>query len=396
MSVSITFSHDDTIGGLWTGVSRPLIAHEIDQNFYNLKSAVETLQADFTLTISIESVTQPSPSVMRVTKTDASFDDIILPVGAFTDRGDWAVSTPYLVNDTFNAPDGGLYRVIFDHTSDATSFDPNANDGAGHDYYASMIPPRGNTLPDGGAVAMYFRKSSSTNYDANWSYIPAIEVVYSASTTSTLVSDNVSDALEELDARTVSLDGRVTTLEGHVITAIEVTFTPSTASGLTATNVGDAIEEVVTLIGSAGAPPIGVGSWHASPTGNVSTSEKAMGLGGGADQFTFVPEKTGRVLVWIGGMVLNSTAAGDGVTITGRWGTGTPPSNGDTSGLGTQFSIPQHFVASTTDGQQGFLVMGVVTGMTVGTVYWFDLSIVAVTGGGATVKDVQFVAVEVS
>jgi hypothetical protein len=102
------------------------------------------------------------------------------------------------------------------------------------------------------------------------------------------------------------------------------------------------------------------------------------------------------VLVLISGMVLNSTAAGDGVTITGRYGTGTAPANGATSGLGTAFSIPQHFVASTTAGQQGFSIHGVVSGLTLGSATWFDLSIVAVTGGGATVKDVQFSVVEIA
>jgi len=110
----------------------------------------------------------------------------------------------------------------------------------------------------------------------------------------------------------------------------------------------------------------------------------------------FTPEKTGSLVIWIGGVALNSTAAGDGVTITGRYGTGTAPSNGDTSGLGTQFGTPQHFVASTTAGQQGFIVMGKVTGLTVGVACWFDLSLLAVTAGGASVKDVQYVAMEVS
>jgi hypothetical protein len=130
-----------------------------------------------------------------------------------------------------------------------------------------------------------------------------------------------------------------------------------------------------------------------SPAGNVSTTEKAMGLG---SSFSISPVNTGVVLVLMSGVALNSSAAGDGVTITGRHGAGTPPANGDTSGLGTAFSVPQHFVASTTAGQQGFCLHGVIFGLTVGAVTWFDLSIVAVTGGGATIKDVQFSVVEIS
>jgi len=132
----------------------------------------------------------------------------------------------------------------------------------------------------------------------------------------------------------------------------------------------------------------------ASPSGNVSTTEKAMGLGS-VGGFTITPQVTGNVMVWIGGMVLNSTAAGDGTNITGRWGTGTAPVNGATSGLGTQFGAIQHFIASTTAGQQGFIVMDKITGLALNTAVWFDVSLLAVTGGGSSVKDVQIVVFEI-
>ncbi len=129
-----------------------------------------------------------------------------------------------------------------------------------------------------------------------------------------------------------------------------------------------------------------------TPTGNVSTTEKAMGLG---STFTFTPTTTGNIIVMIAGMALNSTLAGDGTTISGRYGTGSAPANGDTSGLGSPFGLAQRFVASTTAGQQGFTLMGKVSGLTIGVACWFDLSIFAVTAGGASVKDVQFVVFEV-
>lgn len=127
----------------------------------------------------------------------------------------------------------------------------------------------------------------------------------------------------------------------------------------------------------------------ASPTGNISTTDTAMGLA-----FPYIPSHSGNLVVMIAGMALNSTAAGDGTTITGRYGTGTAPVNGATSGLGTQFGLPQHFIASTTLGQQGFIVLGRLSGLTLGVEVWFDLSLLAVTAGGASVKDVQFVVIE--
>jgi hypothetical protein len=116
-----------------------------------------------------------------------------------------------------------------------------------------------------------------------------------------------------------------------------------------------------------------------------------MGLG---TFFTYTPVTSGKVALFFGGMVLNSTAAGDGVTLTARRGTGTPPANGATAGLGTQVGVSQHFIASTTAGQQGWVIFTIVSGLSLNVPVWFDISIIAVTGGGATIKDVQFLAIE--
>lgn len=130
----------------------------------------------------------------------------------------------------------------------------------------------------------------------------------------------------------------------------------------------------------------------ATPTGNVSTVAKMMGLGL-VSGFTITPQVTGRVAVWIAGTALNSTAAGDGTSITGKYGTGTAPSNAAASS-GTTFGAQQNFIASTTAGQQGFICMGIVTGLTLNVAVWFDLVVVAVTAGGASVKDCQIIVVE--
>lgn len=137
--------------------------------------------------------------------------------------------------------------------------------------------------------------------------------------------------------------------------------------------------------------PVSSGT-SATPTGNISTTETAMGLG---SSFTYTPTRSGKVVVMMAGMALNSSLAGDGTTITGKYGTGTAPTNGQTSSLGTTFGLAQHFIASTTAGQQGFTALGKITGLTLNTAVWFDLTLLAVTAGGASVKDVQFIAFEV-
>ncbi len=132
-----------------------------------------------------------------------------------------------------------------------------------------------------------------------------------------------------------------------------------------------------------------VNSNSATPTGNISTVAKMMGLA-----FALTPQVTGRVAIFVGGVALNSTAIASGTNITGKYGTGAAPANAAAS-TGTTFGVQQHFIGSTTAGQQGFVCMGVVSGLTLNTAIWIDLELVAVTSGGATVKDVQCIAFEI-
>lgn len=313
--MTIIYSADDPISARWIGVGRLLTAYEVNYNFYQHETRISTLEANYTLTVSLDTITQPSPSTLLFTLTDTTtFGPFTIPVSTFQDRGDWEVDTAYLVNDTFNAPDGGLYRVIFDHTSDAISFDPNDNDGAGHDYYAAMIPPRGNTIAAGGAIAMYYRKNSETDYDANWAYLQATETVFSPSTASSLISTNVADALEELEGL----------IPPSIVDASDVTFTPSTGSSLTSTNVADALEELEAEITSpdlSGYLPLSGGTLTGSlilaadPATSLQAATKqyvdgiALNLG---KRQSVRAASTGNVVIASG---LNSGDVIDGVTL---------------------------------------------------------------------------------
>jgi hypothetical protein len=148
-------------------------------------------------------------------------------------------------------------------------------------------------------------------------------------------------------------------------------------------------------VGSAGPPGSNAsgidnynGYFAASVPGNVSTTIKAMGLAA-----AITPNGSGKLFVLFSGMVQNSTAAGNGATINVIYGTGTAPVNGATTWTGGQLSIGLNFIASTTAGKQGFCLHGIVS-LTVGTPYWFDISLSALTAGGATVFDVHYTIFE--
>jgi len=64
---------------------------------------------------------------------------------------------------------GKLYMVIFDHVSGLT-FDANASDGIGDNYYALLLEVPGNSLPAGGATGQMLAKVTTGDYVVTWQY----------------------------------------------------------------------------------------------------------------------------------------------------------------------------------------------------------------------------------
>ena len=84
------------------------------------------------------------------------------------------------------------------------------------------------------------------------------------------------------------------------------------------------------------------------------------------------PGSTGRILVIVtGDMVENATAQTATTQIS--YGTGTAPANGDAV-TGTQVGSELAWVSLTGQLTQTFALHTVITGLTVGTDYWFDLA----------------------
>lgn len=116
----------------------------------------------------------------------------------------------------------------------------------------------------------------------------------------------------------------------------------------------------------------------ASPTGTTSGTAKMQGIGLLGASIT--PTTSGKVLAIVSGTGGNATTS-DGGIINMRYGTGTAPSNGDAttgtllSGTNRELDFPgASEVAS-------FAAQRVITGLTLGTAYWFDLDSAAVGGG---------------
>lgn len=124
-------------------------------------------------------------------------------------------------------------------------------------------------------------------------------------------------------------------------------------------------------------------STPANPFGTANTTGVMMGLAG-----SITPIKSGNVLILITGSLSNNTAS-DGAKGQIRYGTGAAPTNGAAltgTAVGNQPRALNN--ASTAALVTPVAFAAIVTGLTLGTAYWIDIALAAITGGTATLSDV--------
>lgn len=141
---------------------------------------------------------------------------------------------------------------------------------------------------------------------------------------------------------------------------------------------------LATVVPAISAPPTMTKFNPPAPTGTSSTG--AVMAGFGAWGCVFTPQSTGKVKVTITGEAGTQTAASS-ATMDGRYGTGTAPANG--AGVtGTQLAQGAELIraaaASATPGAD-FLFVDIITGLTIGVTYWFDLSFKTANSADAAV-----------
>ena len=132
-----------------------------------------------------------------------------------------------------------------------------------------------------------------------------------------------------------------------------------------------------------------------SSSGPANTGSFTMqGLAG-----TITPAVSGNILITISGTIYGSTltAAGDGINFSIAYGTGTAPSNGAASTgtlptNGVQYSNPT--TVTSTDVHVPFSTSAVVSGLTLSTAYWVDLTAEAIGAAGFTLNNVSVSIIE--
>lgn len=121
---------------------------------------------------------------------------------------------------------------------------------------------------------------------------------------------------------------------------------------------------------------------------NTTTSSTAImgGLSG-----TITPTTSGRVYFQISGTISSGAASGTKIQL--RYGTGTAPTTGAAATGTTVGSLVKYDTLVTAQTEQ-FVVQGVVTGLTVSTAYWYDVTFQTNTTGTSSLETVTLSAFE--
>lgn len=140
---------------------------------------------------------------------------------------------------------------------------------------------------------------------------------------------------------------------------------------------------------SAKAPPAVAAATPSDPSTTTSTTGVMMGLGSSC---TITPT-TSRVLVFINGDYFNS-ANTNSVSLTLKYGTGAAPTNGA--------AVTGTTAGAVTIGNVGAINIGtiftrtaLITGLTPGTAYWFDIYLAVFTAGTVGLNSLTFGAHDV-
>jgi hypothetical protein len=236
----------------------PLVATELDGN-------TDEIAAVKTRVTALEDGENPIADIsisgdqMTITLSNSDEFTFTIPVRDINDVGTWTPSTAYAVDDYFDDNNGGFFRVIFAHTSGLT-FDEDANDGMGHDYYRRLIHSPGNSFPAGGVLGDVMLKLSATDYDKGWGQLNSIYVTFTPPTGSALESETVFDTLLELEDLIAALSAD--------LSGLTIDF-----DDLTGTIGADQRDATVTALGTTGTisldPTLG-DVFTITPTGDVT------------------------------------------------------------------------------------------------------------------------------
>jgi hypothetical protein len=107
----------------------------------------------------------------------------------------------------------------------------------------------------------------------------------------------------------------------------------------------------------------------------------------------YITPSLSGVLLAIASLQGRNATSADGVSIKIAYGTGTAPTNG-AAATGTVASPIMSMTSSAANAANCMTCVAMILGLTIGTVYWIDLQYAALTGGTATIENLNWSIVE--
>ena len=211
------------------------------------------------------------------------------------------------------------------------------------------------------------------------------------------------------------LDGsaRLPAVDGSQLTGVVVLTAPTAAAGTSTTQIAttafvnstaltlannttavtqaaanNSTKVATTAYVDRGGTPNTYQATPSNPTGTTSASGVMMGLAG-----TLTPVTSTAISVTICGTTSNASAFGNAWQI--RYGTGSAPANAAApTGTAVGPLLTAAIISGSANQSYPFSVTAIITGLTVGTAYWLDLSLSS-TGGVASMINVGVSALEI-
>jgi hypothetical protein len=160
--------------GRWTGSGAPILPAQVDENFYELREAIDS--AVLAEPVSIASI-DSAGSIMTIHYSNGSSTTIDMPVATYNSRGEWAALTVYAVGDSFYVLSTGsisAYVVAVAHTSGSTFDDTSVDVTTGKKLYSKILTVPNGSVVAGGAAGAVFTKLSNEDGDAGWVSPPGV------------------------------------------------------------------------------------------------------------------------------------------------------------------------------------------------------------------------------
>lgn len=127
------------------------------------------------------------------------------------------------------------------------------------------------------------------------------------------------------------------------------------------------------------------------PTGTTNGTGVMMGLAG-----SVTPTKSGKILIVVSANIANG-ATGGGAQTQLRYGTGSAPANAAAltgTSIGNIATIVNPLLALLAPGSGNATCSAIVSGLTLNTAYWIDLSLARITSNTATLTNISISIIE--